>query len=151
MSIKTKTLVPTSIELFKVFITNYIKERWLLWVFFLLLISWNIYTLLNGSQDYLPLIVIIGILLLIFMSYVRQFYANKTMLVHQHYELKDDALFIYKKRGSNEVLPINKIKKAVKASSYFLIFVSKNKFYYLPYRIFENQTDIDTFYKILNN
>lgn len=149
MSIKTNLLVPTSAELFKVFIINYLKERWLLWLFFLGLVGWNIYNISNGNRDYWPLMVIIGIVLLIFISYVRQFYANRAILIPQEYELKEDNLLIYKKKGSNEILPINNIKKIVSTKTHFLLFISKSKFYYLPHRIFKNQNDIETFSKVL--
>jgi hypothetical protein len=150
MHLKTKIIESSSSEIFKIYLKQYIQRQLLLFVLLIGLLILNIITF--DARGYLPLTFLIVICSLITLNFFRVFNnknVQETLKIPQ-FEVEDGQLYAITqpKKGNRQLIPA--IFKWYKMKDYFLIYFSKNKFFYVPFRAFENNDDITFFEKTLD-
>jgi hypothetical protein len=149
MHLKTKIIESSSSEIFKIYLKQYIQRQLLLFVLLIGLLILNVIQF--DARGYLPLTFLIIICSLITLNFFRVFNTKnvqETLKVPQ-FEVEDGQLYAITqpKKGNRQLIPA--IFKWYKMKDYFLIYFSKNKFFYIPFRAFENNDDITFFEKKL--
>ena len=74
---------------------------------------------------------------------------NNPIYQERYLELDDNFLLTYLYDGSADKYNINNVIDFIERKTYFLIYVSKDNFYYIPFTCFESDADRMEFKKII--
>lgn len=143
MNIKTKEFSLSKKDFFVIITLGYLKSRW--WLIILLLLLW-----LYKNAIFIGLLTFFYIFWIILYCWV---YANskknKIFFQKSYYEIDKDFITGYLEDGGIDKLKLSNIIKIVKTSKYFLLYISKTQFIYLPLNVFTCQEDINNFNSFL--
>jgi hypothetical protein len=145
--IKTQEIKITANEFFRLILSIYLKKRWWLVVWIWILV---VALLLSGSIGLIE-ISLLAFILLFQVIIVGQywFYAhskdNRIYLMARHYEISTDEVVEWMEDGTSSTIKTGRFIKALKTSSYYLLYVAKNEYIYLPINAFQCLADLEWF------
>ncbi len=70
---------------------------------------------------------------------------NKVFLLGRYYEIDSDMITGIMEDGTSQPLKTEHFIKIIKTSKYYLLYIAKSQFIYLPVDAFSNNTDIEWF------
>ena len=101
-------------------------------------------------SDFKSIILLIFLVLFIFSIWRRLgAAANKTIFTAESYHFENGIITAKLENQQETKLPINRILNVDKENSYYLLFVNKSAFYYLPKHVFNNDEDFAQFEEML--
>jgi len=145
--IKTQEIKLTANEFFRLILSIYLKKRWWLvaWIWILVVI------LLFCRQIGLVEIVLLALVLFFQAVIIGQywFYAhskeNRLYLLARYYEINADQVIELMEDGTSSTIKTERFIKVLKTSSYYLLYVARNEYIYLPVSAFESLSDREWF------
>ena len=141
--IKTQEIKITANEFFRLILSIYLKKRWwlLAWIWILVIIL-----LLGGSIGLIE-IFLLAFILLFQVIIVGQywFYAhskdNRIYLMARHYEIDTDQVVEMMEDGTSSTIRTERFIKMMKTPRYYLLYVARNEYIYLPVCAFQSLAD----------
>jgi len=145
--IKTQEIQITANEFFQLIFSIYLKKRWwlLAWIWILVIIL-----LLGGSLSLIE-ISLLAFILLFQVIIIGQywFYAhskdNGIYLMARHYEIGSGQVVELMEDGTSSTVKTERFIKVMKTSRYYLLYVARNEYIYLPVSAFANTSDREWF------
>jgi len=145
--IKTQEIKITANEFFRLILSIYLKKRWwlLAWIWILVIIL-----LLGGSIGMIE-IFLLAFILLFQVIIVGQywFYAhskdNRIYLMARHYEIDTDQVVEMMEDGTSSTIRTERFIKMMKTPRYYLLYVARNEYIYLPVKAFQSLADLEWF------
>lgn len=148
--IKTKEFpFPKSIYI-KILVFNSLKRS--LWAFVFMIVLAG-YQATKGPSLTLLLIAVLPVLLLSYIVFRCWMHSNtkthRLFFKERTFEINSKDIDIILKDGSTSKIQINDIARVVKNSSYYLLFLTKKQFIYVPLSAFKTPGDVNGFDSIL--
>jgi hypothetical protein len=147
MHITTKVYNTTKLEYFQIFMRYYFKRSW--WMILVLfgLSLRNIYE----YQDYFVSSIIVIFLLLFQFAIWRRLgaAANKAIFTAKSFSFENGMITAQLPDGQQTQLPFLKLYHIIQEKNYYLLFVNKSAFYYLPKSVFSSEEDFKHLIKLL--
>lgn len=145
--IKTQSIKITANEFFRLIISIYLKKRWwlLAWIWILIIIL-----LLSGHIGFIE-ITLLALILLFQVIIIGQywFYAhskdNRLYLLARYYEIGSDQVVEMMEDGTTSTIRNERFIKVMKTTRYYLLYVARNEYIYLPVSAFESLADQEWF------
>lgn len=145
--IKTRDIKITANEFFRLILSIYLKKRWWLvaWVWILII------TILLSGRIGLVEIFLLAFIFLFQFIIVAQYWIyahskdNRLYLLPRYYEIDSDLIVEMMADGTSSTIKIERFIKVMKTTKYYLLFVAKNEYVYLPVEAFESQADREWF------
>jgi hypothetical protein len=141
--IKTKRFQYTPKELFAILIMRYLKKRWWLFAWILLL---GIVLILMDSHDsfsyfFIGFAIVFPVLLVIqFWRYVNS-KSNRLLLLERYYEIDNDKINGIIDNDTHSTIKLDHFIKVEFIRNTYLLFIAKNQFVYIPVDSFESGDD----------
>ena len=152
MTVKTKKYRLSPSTYIRIALLNVLRQQWWLWS--LLIVATGVVFLLG--YRYWALIPA-GLLLLYFLFWWVQFFGltriqdNKLMFERLFYELSKERVIIFLTTKQGMPIEWKQITSAKHGKDYFLLFISKAQFIYLPYSVFQSEQHINLVDMLLKN
>jgi hypothetical protein len=151
--IKTKEIKITANEFFRLILSIYLKKRWWLvaWIWILIVI------LLLSRQIGLVEIILLALILLFQVVIIGQywFYAhskdNRIYLLSRYYEIDTDRIVETMEDGTSSTIKTERFINVLKTSGYYLLYVARNEYIYLPVGAFQSLADREWFENVILN
>jgi len=145
--IKTQEIKLTANEFFRLILSIYLKKRWWLvaWIWVLIIIL-----LFSGNIGFIE-IILLALILLFQLVIIAQywFYAhakdNRLYLLSRYYEIDADRIVETMEDGTSSIIKNERFIKVMKTSGYYLLYVARNEYVYLPVDAFESLSDREWF------
>jgi len=145
--IKTQEIKITANEFFRLILSIYLKKRWWLiaWVWILIV------TLLLSKHIGLVEIILLALILIFQVVIIGQywFYAhskdNRLYLSSRYYEINADHVVERMEDGTSSTIKTERFIKVLKTSGYYLLYVARNEYIYLPVSAFASISDREWF------
>lgn len=145
--IKTQNIKISANEFFRLLLSIYLKKRWwlLAWIWMLIIII-----LLVGSIGLVE-IILLTFILLFQLVIVAQYWVyahskdNRIYLLARYYEINSDQIIELMEDGTSSTIRTERFIKVMKTPWYYLLFVAKNEYIYLPVTAFESLADQEWF------
>ena len=145
--ITTARIKLTSKKLFEILISTYLKKRWwlLAWIWALIVIL-----LLDTNKDTMELFLILFLILfqaLLVIQFLRYAYSkeNKVFLLERYYEIDNNMITGIMEDGTSQPIKTEHFIKVIQTSKYYLLYIAKSQFIYLPVDSFLNPNDKEWF------
>lgn len=145
--ITTHPIKLTSKKLFEISIMTYIKRKWWLFVWI-----WGlaIILLMNKNKDSFDIFLILFCILfplLLIIQFWRYAYSkqNKIFLLERYYEIEPDMITGIMQDGTSQPIKIEHFIKVIKSSKYYLMYIAKAQFIYVPFDSFKTPSDKEWF------
>jgi hypothetical protein len=141
--IRTQNIKISANEFFRLIFSIYLKKRWWLvaWIWILIIIL-----LFNGHIGFVE-ITLLALILLFQVIIVGQywFYAhskdNRLYLLARYYEIDNAQIIEVMEDGTTSTIKNERFIKVTKTSKYYLLYVARNEYIYLPISAFESLAD----------
>lgn len=146
-TIITNKVQLTAKELFKIYLSRYIKRRW--WVYAVILLA-IIFLSIDGFEDSFEVFVVVfGIVYPILLCiqlwrYVKS-KKNKIIFLERHFEIDDNKICGIIDKDTYSPIKLEHFIKVERVRDAYLLFISKNQFIYIPFDAFQNASDKDIF------
>jgi len=145
--IKTQDIKLTANEFFRLILSIYLKKRWWLvaWIWILIL------TLLLSQHIGLIEILLLALILLFQLVIIVQywFYAhakeNRIYLLSRFYEINADQVVELLEDGTSSTIRVERFNKVLKTNRYYLLYVARNEYIYIPFDAFGSSGDREWF------
>jgi len=145
--IKTQSIKITANEFFRLIFSIYLKKRWWLvaWIWILIIIL-----LFSGHIGFVE-ITLLALILLFQVIIIGQywFYAhskdNRLYLLGRYYEINSDQVVELMEDGTTSTIRTERFIKVMKTPRYYLLYVARNEYIYLPVSAFESLADLEWF------
>jgi hypothetical protein len=145
--VTTAKIKLTNYKFFEILISTYLKKKWWLmaWIWTLILIL-----LLDRNKDSIELFLVLFLILfqiILVIQYRRYAYSNenKVFLLERYYEIDNDMINGKMEDGTSQPIKIEHFIKVIKTSKYYLLYLAKSQFIYLPVDAFSNHNDLEWF------
>ena len=151
--IKTQDIKLTANEFFRLILSIYLKKRWwlLAWIWILIVIL-----LFSGSIGLIE-IILLAFILLFQIILVAQYWIyahskdNRIYLLARHYEIDSDQVIELMEDGTTSTIRTGRFIKVIKTTRYYLLYVARNEYIYLPFIAFESLADQEWFENEIRN
>jgi hypothetical protein len=151
--IKTQNIKITADEFFRLIFSIYLKKRWWLvaWIWILIIIL-----LFSGHIGFVE-ITLLALILLFQIIIVGQywFYAhskdNRLYLLARYYEIDTAQIIEAMEDGTTSTIRNERFIKVMKTKRYYLMYVARNEYIYMPFKAFESMADREWFEKEIVN
>ena len=145
--IRTQDIKITANEFFRLIFSIYLKKRWWLvaWIWILIII------LLFSGHIGLVEISLLALILLFQIIIIGQywFYAhskdNSLYLLARYYEIDKTQIVEMMEDGTTSTVRTERFIKVMKTDRYYLLYVARNEYIYLPVSAFESLADQEWF------
>lgn len=145
--IKTQEIKITANEFFRLILSIYLKKRWwlLAWIWILIII------LLFGGSIGLVEIILLAIILLFQVIIVAQYWIyahskdNRIYLLSRHYTIDTDQVVEMMEDGTTSTIRTERFIRVMKTARYYLLYVARNEYIYLPLSAFASTSDQEWF------
>lgn len=145
--IRTQNIKTSANEFFRLILSIYLKKRWWLvaWIWILIII------LLFSGHIGLVEIILLVLILLFQVIIVAQYWIyahskdNRLYLLSRHYEIDSDQVVEQMEDGTTSTIRNERFIKVMKTSKYYLLFVARNEYVYLPFSAFASLADQEWF------
>lgn len=147
MKISTKPYTVSRNEYFAVFMKYYLSRAWWMLLILLGIFALNLYQ--QPDNWFIPSIMILFVVLFVFAIW-RSLgsSANKTIFQVRQFHFEKDSITAVLEDGKIGTQPLNSIQFVSKTEQYYLLFVKKTMFYYVPKSVFESAEDLQAFEKL---
>ncbi|MDP2940897.1 MAG: hypothetical protein Q8N85_01380 [Candidatus Omnitrophota bacterium] len=135
MYIKTSDFILTKEKYFQIITTSYFKTRW--WLIFILLLLF----FYAKVASLVVLIIFWFAFALIYFWFFTTSKKNKIFFASRYYEINDEFIIGYLKDGSIDKINLSNIVKAMKMPKYYLLYISRTNFVYLPLECLQSEED----------
>jgi hypothetical protein len=152
MIVKTKKYRLTPSKYIRIALTNIFREQWWIGILFIGGAAGLFFIVYKISA-----IVTIVLLLLYMLFWWIQFYSltkledNKLMFERLFYEINKDRIIIFLNTKQGMSIDWKQIVSVRQGKDYFLFFISKAQFIYLPYHAFQGEHQINLVHMLLKN
>lgn len=151
--IQTQEIKLTGNEFFRLILSIYLKKRWwlLAWIWILIIIL-----LLSGHIGLVE-ITLLAFILLFQVILVAQYWIyahskdNRIYLMARHYEMDSDRIIEMMEDGTSSTIKTERFIKVMKTTKYYLLFVAKDEYIYLPFIAFKSLADQEWFENEITN
>lgn len=141
--IRTHNINLTANDFFRLILSIYLKKRWWLvaWIWILIVIL-----LFSGRIGFVE-ITLLALILLFQIIIVGQywFYAhskdNRLYLLARYYEIDTAQIIEVMEDGTTSTIKTERFIKVMKTRKYYLLYVARNEYIYLPFSAFESLAD----------
>ena len=117
----------------------------------LVLIGFSVWNVYKYEEYFVASILLIFLILFVFAIWRRLgAAANKTVFSAQSYHFENGIITAKLENKQETKLPIERILNIVKEKNYYLLFVNKSAFYYLPNTVFNTEEDFTHFEQMIN-
>jgi hypothetical protein len=145
--IKTQEIKITANEFFRLILSIYLTKRWWLvaWIWILIIVI-----LFNGQIGLIE-IALLSFILIFQVIIVAQYWIyahskdNRIYLSSRHYEIDANQVVERMEDGTSSTIKNERFIKVVKTKKYYLLYVARNEYIYLPFRAFESPSDLEWF------
>jgi len=145
--IKTQEIKLTANEFFRLILSIYLKKRWwlLAWIWILIIIL-----LFSGRIGPVE-IILLAIILLFQVIIVAQYWIyahskdNRIYLLSRHYEMDTDQVVELMEDGTTSTIRTERFIRVMKTPRYYLLYVARNEYIYLPLDAFASLADQEWF------
>ena len=145
--IKTQGIKLTANEFFRLILSIYLKKRWWLvaWIWILIVV------LLFIGHIGLVEITLLALILLFQVIIIGQYWVyshskdNRIYLSPRHYEIDTNQVIEVMEDGTSSTIKTERFIKMIKTSKYYLLYVARNEYIYLPLIAFESLADLAWF------
>jgi hypothetical protein len=145
--IRTQDIKITANEFFRLIFSIYLKKRWWLvaWIWILIIIL-----LFSGHIGFIE-ITLLALILLFQVIIIAQywFYAhskdNRLYLLSRYYEIGSDQVIELMEDGTTSTIRNERFIKVMKTARYYLLYVARNEYVYLPFIAFTSLADLEWF------
>ena len=145
--IKTKKFSLTNHDYFKIIITIYFKRRW--WIISLMLFIGLLFLLKKDKDSLEYFLIFLGFIypILILIQFWRFAISkeNKIFLAERFFEISKDSLTGKLNDGSEDVIKKENFIRTLELKKYYLLYISKSQFIFIPKEVFMDQKDKDWF------
>jgi hypothetical protein len=145
--ITTRRFHLTPVTFFKLLCEMYIKRRWWLMAFIIIM------GLINAIGDYSSgtFFIIMAVIYPVLVVFQLWRYAaspeNRNMLLECYYEIDEEEFRTYTSEGSTSSIKLTSFIKAINLQKYYLLYISKAQFIVVTKDCFESRADRDWFEK----
>ena len=143
LNFTTKEFSITQNEYFRILFRRHLEKRW--WVFVLIFL----FSILGYEAGVLSVILLFTTLLTLYMIYVlARCYLisnpkdNGFVFRERYYEIDADFITSHLKDGSLIKIKFSDITKAIKGKEYFILYLTKFLFFYLPFNQFNDPAHV---------
>ena len=145
--IQTQKIELTGDEFFYLLVTIYIRKRWILLIWVVLLIFILLLTKNIGSTEYLLILAILAFHVFLLLQYwiYAHSKASKVYLLARYFEIELHQIVERVEDGSTAILRTGQFTKVMKTGTCYLLFVAKNEYVYLPFNSFRSDSDREWF------
>jgi hypothetical protein len=145
--IKTQEIKIAANEFFRLILSIYLKKRWwlLAWIWILIIIL-----LFSGRIGFIE-ITLLALIVLFQIIIIGQywFYAhskdNRLYLLAKYYEIDKAQIIEVMEDGTSSTIRTERFIKVMKTNRYYLLYVARNEYIYLPISAFESLVDREWF------
>jgi hypothetical protein len=145
--IKTQEIKIAANEFFRLILSIYLKKRWwlLAWIWILIIIL-----LFSGRIGFIE-ITLLALIVLFQIIIIGQywFYAhskdNRLYLLAKYYEIDKAQIIEVMEDGTSSTIRTERFIKVMKTNRYYLLYVARNEYIYLPISAFESLADREWF------
>ena len=145
--LRTEKFALTIQDYFKMLIVIYLKRRW--WMISLTIFMGFLFLLKNEKESLDYFFIFFGFFypIIILIQYWRfaSSRENSLFLIERYYEISEDELIGKLSDGSESTIKKANFIKSIELKSYYLLYISKSQFVYIPKKAFINQDDEDFF------
>ena len=141
--IRTQNIKISANEFFRLIFSIYLKRRWWLvaWIWILIII------LLFSGHIGLVEIILLVLILLFQVIIVAQYWIyahskdNRLYLLSRYYEIDSGQVVEQMEDGTTSTIRNERFIKVMKTSKYYLLYVARNEYIYLPVSAFDSLAD----------
>jgi hypothetical protein len=145
--IRTHSINLSANEFFRLILSIYLKKRWWLvaWIWILIII------LLFSGHIGLVEIALLSLILLFQVIIIGQYWIyahskdNRIYLLARYYEIGSDQVVELMEDGTTSTIRTERFIKVMKTTRYYLLYVARNEYIYLPFIAFESLGDREWF------
>ena len=145
--IRTQDIKITANEFFRLIFSIYLKKRWWLvaWIWILIIIL-----LFSGQIGFVE-IALLALIVLFQIIIIGQYWLyahskdNKLYLLARYYEIDKTQIVEMMEDGTTSTVRTERFIKVMKTDRYYLLYVARNEYIYLPVSAFESSADLGWF------
>ena len=145
--IRTQNIKISATEFFRLIFSIYLKKRWWLvaWIWILIIIL-----LFSGRIGFVE-ITLLALILLFQVIIVGQYWLyahskdNRLYLLARYYEIDRAQIIEVMEDGTTSTIRTERFIKVMKTPKYYLLYVARNEYIYLPVSAFESLDDQEWF------
>jgi hypothetical protein len=138
---------------FSIVLNTAIKKRWWMYLLVLLVSLANIYYYVVAGRSSHLVWSLVGFGYLLFILIHLYIFAHSKdkdeFLSEKQLFFNDDAVRLEESSGGFGEIPYTRIKKVVDKSNFWMLYLSKNQFLYVPKDIFYSETDFERFRQLI--
>ena len=150
--IQTEKFILTSSKYFQIMLRNYFRRMIWLWSILILFLLFGIFI---GDIDIILFVIPLALFLLIFIVLFSWHYAyskrNNIFFRERYYDIDEDFITGYLDEGTTSKINIKSIINLRKTKEYFLLYISKAQYFYLPFSCFKSEADLIEFEKLIKS
>ena len=147
--IKTQNIEITANKFFRLILSIYLIQRWWLvaWIWILIIIL-----LFRGHIGFVE-VTLLSLILLFQIIIAGQYWIyahskdNRLYLLSRYYEIDTDQIIEMMEDGTTSTIRTERFIKVMKTNRYYLLYIARNEYIYMPVSAFESLADIDWFEK----
>ncbi|MEM7185369.1 MAG: YcxB family protein [Bacteroidota bacterium] len=151
---ETKPFTQEKKTYFTIVLKTALRRRWWMYVLvlFVTLGNFYLYAAKGRSSHLVWALVGLGYFIYIFVYLYRFSYSKdkEDFLSEKQLFFNDDALRIEESAGGFGEIPYHRIHKVVDESDFWMLYLSKNQFVYIPKDIFYSETDYERFRQLIH-
>lgn len=145
--ITTKNIKQTSKEYFKILVMINIKKRW--WIFVLLWLL-ALVNIIRGRMDtfnifFIVFSIVYPLLYLAYLFWFANSKDNKLYFIERYYDIYEDKIIGFLSDGTESPIKLEYFVRVLEMKNYYLLYISKAQFVYLPKDSFKSEQDKDWF------
>ncbi|XMO86505.1 YcxB family protein [Algibacter sp. AS12] len=148
--IETKAFSLTKENYYKIVLLTRFKKSWWLYLIMILIAIFNLPKF--GNDSFSTFFIIFSFsypfIISIYLYFWTSLKGHKPIFSKTHLSFNNEYLH-FKRAGNESKLVANSIQKAVSKNNYWLIYIAKSQFIYVPKNIFHNVNDLEAFSKLI--
>ncbi len=148
MEIITNQISLTKKQYFNILVINWIATRWWILVIFFctdFILKTEVGNFFKVFSFLYPVFVVIY---LWFYAKTKQ---NIAFFKERHYKIDGSTMYCETKDNETGTVNLDTVVKVMKRRNYYLVYLSRAQFFYIPVKAFKNREDIGTFTQILKD
>ncbi len=148
MEIITNQIGLTKRQYFNVLVINWIVTRW--WI--LVLIFCTAFVLKTEVGNFLKVFSFLyPVFVVIYLWYYAKTKQNKAFFKERYYKIDGSTMYCETKDNETGNVNLDTVVKVMKRKNYYLVYLSKVQFFYIPVKAFKSQEDAEMFNQLLKD
>lgn len=145
--IKTKTFSLHPNQYFKIVLSNRLKRSW--FIYLVMILGATALLNLENRDKLIHFLIILGYLYPVYTLVYLYFWSrsrdNKTFFTERSIEFDEDKFIIRSTDGGMAEIPYSSIIRVAERKKYYLLYLAKSQFLYVPFDVFLNGEDFEGF------